>query len=623
MGIINLCFSISGNTLPVDVTGQQFCFSESFFDAGFEQQYQSGLKQIISFFYKNSTFPVSVSFSGGYLEWLARKHKEVLILLSEMTGRKQIEPLGGAYYYSLLPALLPMDRVGQIELMTTAVRQYIGKRPRGMRLPNNAWEASLIPSLKTCGMEFVLADKNLIPADKTPFLPYIIQDQGKNIYVLAEHTDISSDVSPEVYLSELQKQAAQYCGDADRPVVCQHLTVEQTCNLIQSGWLEELINTVTSALYATRFELTLPSRYVKATQHFQRAYIPAGVYVEQEHTVYNLYDYLLKSPDTYLLYAKMMYVSMLVNQSRNDKTRKKTAREQVWKGQAGTAYMPFLSRTITDIHQQYAYHYLLQAERTVREYINFFDSVTTFDYDSDGVREYICQFEQFNAYIQARGGSVFEFDVLAVARNYAMISPGHTGLFLDYLIEPDNNSRPDIFARQIYREAGFDSKRHEIKFYASGVIGEFNQSVMLKKNYCINSTGIQVQYILKNDSPFPLRQIFAVESNMMLPSVSSRMVKIEVIAGENKEPQSAGEATTGGTFSDVSLIRFSDNDVSFIFEMNENASFRYTDSDGHLSVIISWMVEIPPSLEIEKMISFSAIPRNYKKRISRKPKHTG
>ena len=46
--------------------------------------------------------------------------------------------------------------------------------------------------------------------------------------------------------------------------------------------------------------------------------------------------------------------------------------------------------------------------------------------------------------------------------------------------------------------------------------GEFSSDqlpVVLRKNYIASSSGIIVQYILKNDSPLPLKALFVVESN--------------------------------------------------------------------------------------------------------------
>ena len=69
----------------------------------------------------------------------------------------------------------------------------------------------------------------------------------------------------------------------------------------------------------------------------------------------------------------MMYISQMVNQSRGDKTRKNAAKHLLWQAQKGAAYCT-TGRDLT-IQRESAYHCLIQAERTVREYTNFYSSL--------------------------------------------------------------------------------------------------------------------------------------------------------------------------------------------------------------------------------------------------------
>jgi len=600
MSTINLCFQISINE-PQLLNDNEYDYTDSF--AEFDKQYECYLKKIINFLYLRPAIPFAIAFSGRIMEWISKNNKAFLVLLSEMASRKQIEIMGDAFYHTFLPALLPVDRVGQIELMTTRLRLYTGKRPRGMILPNNAWDASLITSLKTCFMEYLVVDSNFIPQDKTPFLPYIVQDQGKYIYVIGSQEELLTDCinnncSPEEFLVKLSDAVKDKCPDASRPIVYTSLTPKQMSSLIDSGWLENLDFVLQTPQFNSNFIWNLPTKYIKETQHFQRTYIPSGVYSNKDKKIFNLYDFFLQEPNTYILYAKMMYISKLVNQSRNDKNRKKTARELLWEAQNGVAYLPLVKKRIcSNLIKQNAYHCLIQVEKTVREYANFFESVTSFDYDADGIKEYICQFEPFNAYIQARGGSIFEFDVLSVAHNYADNQQGHTGLFLDYLMDFNNPQKNEIFTRQLYKEVSFDSKRHEIRLMATGCFGEMNQAVTLCKNYYITSNGIQIQYIIKNESPFLLKQIFSIESNILLTTTETDELKTEVISGELKELQVEDGESYTGEHKDVSLVRFSDKELSFVYELNENANLDFSTSDGKLASTLSWLVEIPPKRE--------------------------
>lgn len=621
MGAINICFLLNGFDDSVNLS--QALLSRQTGDfLELEHSYQSLYKQIAAFLYSQPGLPLSLSFPGGLVEWFAKYHKEYILLVSEMSGRKQVEFLGGAFHNPMLPALLPIDRVGQIEQFTTILRQYTGKRPRGMVLPNNAWDASLVSSLRACGMEYVIADEALIPEDRLRFLPCIVQEQGKNIFVLAENKVFvpSSDCVPGDYLARLADKVAASCAMAESPLVCFSFTAEQLCRLIASGWMSEFMEALSEKYNGWQFELNTPSKYIKSVHHFQRTYLSSGILVPETGKIQNIYDYLLNSSATYLLYSKMMYVSLLVNQSRGDKSRKNTTRDLVWQAQNATAYNGSQDDT-GDSRRLGAYRSLIQAERTVREYTDFFESVTTFDYDSDGIQEYICQFDCFNAYIQARGGCVFELDVMKTAHNYAGYTPDCMGLFLDYVSEDEAGIDSKAFSRQIYREVGFDGKRHEIKLLATGSLGDLCQPLILRKNYLVNSTGIQVQYIIKNDSPFPLRQFFSVRSSLSLDGTGNAALKAEVISGEQKDLFVATGNICDTAFSDVSLVRISNGDITFVFEMNENAAVLFRNNKhGYLETVISWYMDIPADREIEKTISFSVISkgtaRNHRKKAS-------
>ncbi|HNR81663.1 MAG TPA: hypothetical protein PKK37_04460, partial [Candidatus Pacearchaeota archaeon] len=51
-------------------------------------------------------------YSGIVLQWIEENHPEFILLLEEMSGRRQIELLGGGYYSPLFPILQLSDKVG-------------------------------------------------------------------------------------------------------------------------------------------------------------------------------------------------------------------------------------------------------------------------------------------------------------------------------------------------------------------------------------------------------------------------------------------------------------------------------------------------------------------------------
>lgn len=633
MGTIHLCLEVHCDYMGLYSRLDTSAGYQQALDAVFDSQYHQYYK-LLQHLYGNPSCRISLSISGRHLDWLARHHREFLLVLSELAGRRQVEILGGAYYNPLLPVILPVDRVGQIELFTTALRRHTGKRPRGMVVPNNAWDPGIVSSLKTCSMDFVMMDTRLIPRDESTFLPYIVQEQGKLLYVLGQDQRLlpfSGDgaiVPPREYLSLLEAQALAACPDAENPLVCYSLSLDQTNALLDSQWLQGLDAIVGRRQIRRAFQWTLPSRYIKDTQHFQRTYIPAGIMLpagsrpesqtpngrppgEGVPVALNPYDYLLRETATYRLYSKMMHISLLAGQSRGDKSRRRFVRDLLMEAQAGEGYQ-LASSESSRASQDHAYRSLLQAERAARECSGFSGSVTSYDYDADGLREYICQFQPFNAYIQRRGGSIFEFDVFQTSRNYA---GSGAGLFLDYFLDDCSSPRGTAFSRQLYRERSFDGKRRDIRLAAGGSVGRDGQPVELRKNYVVSPDGILVQYIIRNEGDQHLRQVFAVESHLQLEAAGTDNLDTELICGQQEELQVFHSWLPQDKGRDVSQVRFSDQELSFVFTLNEQATLRMAARDGSLAVSLCWQVDIPPQREVEKNISFTVMPRKTSERL--------
>jgi alpha-amylase len=125
--ILKLCFGSDCSFLP------------GLDSSVYEEQYQTIYKPLISSLYAQPELFFTLYLSGTLIDWMEQHHEEFFMILEEMVSRKQIEVLGGGYYSPLFPLIPPADRVGQTELLTTVLRKYFGKRPRGAWLTASAW----------------------------------------------------------------------------------------------------------------------------------------------------------------------------------------------------------------------------------------------------------------------------------------------------------------------------------------------------------------------------------------------------------------------------------------------------------------------------------------------------
>ena len=99
-----------------------------------DKNYQAVYKPIVKFLYSHPNFPFTFSFSGTQIQFFKKRKNELITIIRELVERKQVEVLGGGYYDPVLPLLYPVDRNGQIDMLSAEIRQTVGKRPRGISI---------------------------------------------------------------------------------------------------------------------------------------------------------------------------------------------------------------------------------------------------------------------------------------------------------------------------------------------------------------------------------------------------------------------------------------------------------------------------------------------------------
>lgn len=656
MKVLNICFYISGTSSVLSRHEE------------FEKKYQTIYKNIVSFMYEMPYSHLSLSFSGPVISWIDKEHAEFTQLLSKLIGRKQTELLGGGYYNPVFPLLFPQDRTGQIDLMTSELRKCVGKRPRGMTVFNSIWDNSMVPSLQTCGMEYVFLDSSLIPKEKQNYLPLLVAEQGKSVNVLPVSREFIPNmlIAPKEYLRNLFDTVNYLTKDdsynflTEERLVTIKIDETQFKKLYETKWLSKLF-TCASENFSDSIKITIPIEYLHRQQVRIPSYIPAGLqsdvakWAKRPYEETNIshsatptiFDFLLTYKRNKALYNRMLYISLLINQCKGDKVRKTAAREKLWISQSGEGYIcdpdgVFANNAV----RQHAYRNLTEAEKLVREACKagFTETVSSYDYNGDGFNEYICALKQYNACISPLGAQISELDIIHNTGNYAD-SPNRIkqfdkyddkyqrGLFIDHLFTLDeyadykkgNPAGNGIFSEVVFRQLDFDAHRHEIKLSGSGLFSPIHAQVSLIKKFVANSNGFTIQYILKNESPFDFKAVFVVESNYAqtdFSSVKANSYKVEVIANEEKSEIDAKDSSRSAKKISYAQITDTSNDISFIYEPNEHCDmvcmpiiFRRPSSSSDAPTIsgnafvtsLCWNVELEAGKEIEKTINYSIL----------------
>ena len=637
-----------------------------------EKSFQTVYKPLLKYLYSHPSFPMSFAFSGTQIQFFKKRKNELITILRELTDRKQVEILGGSYNDPLLPLLNSADRNGQIDLLTSEIRATFGKRPRGMTLFQDCWDSSLVNNIHTCGIEYVLLSSSIISENKRSFLPIFMSDLGKNVDIIPYYNDLipNEEMLPEEFIYNIEKAVLKVEKkdnhlqlDADRIIaVC--LNANQVAKLNESKWFEQLGKFIETNEEGRVKLSTLNAYRTNAVKIKLPSYIPVGIseevskitaiYSSEKNNKFpnTIYDFLYTFNASRKLYNRIMYISLLVNQYKTDKMRKKTAREKLWQAQNGMSLLcTSVEPQCNSAYRQLAYKYLTEAEKMLRGDGTFEESVTCFDYDNDGIDEYVCRMEQYFAYISLAGGSVSELDIMKNSCNYAdnlmrkfefdgCDDNYDRGLFIDHLFtdtqlelyvrgEPAGDG---VFSRIQYSQLKYSQKHHEVQLCARAIWKPTGQTVYLRKKYVINSTGMYVQYIIRNESEKPLHAKFAVESNIAdISFITTGKQGFSIETVDNGEvcmidlEKSTEALNKKGKLNNVQIVRVSDqsNGISFVFEPNEKCSYCFNPIkykrpgfDGtKISPVnltyessIYWDINIEPGRETEKSINFTIIP---------------
>lgn len=640
----------------------------------FECVFQKYLKPVAVFLYSHQKFCLSFNFNGPLLQFLHKKHPEFIKILQELTARKQIEVLGNGYYNPVFPLLFPTDQTGQIDLYSSEVRQAFGKRPRGMNLCASSWDSSLLSVFDSCSMEYVLLDEIIIPPEKNVFIPLFMSDKGKYIDILPVMNSLKPDmsVSPQSFVKTVKTQIEHAVKKSSIPSVEQltsntgihiQFTPWEFNHLLNSLWFDSFLDLLDEETCCVT-----SGSYIKICTERVPVYVSAGIGREvcqwalKPYKAMNvsgrfptIHDFLQLYPQSHALYDRMLYLSLLVNQCHGDKIRKKAAREKMWEAQNGAGFVcTSTGAFVNSTYRQKAYKCLSEAEKILRQCNDFKESLVSFDYNCDGLKEYVCRMQNYFAVASLKGGVIRELDIMQNSGNYAdnlsriaefegVNDEYERGLFVDRLFTENEfndylQNKPcgsGIFSKKLYSEVKVSGSHKEVLLSASAMFKN-RQKISLRKKILAFSSGLMIQYILKNESESPLKAVFAVESSFAQTNFDAsdfNAFKLEIISdGQKKEidtKSSSLQMNESGKISDVEGFQLTDTDnsISFMFMPNESCGLSFTPivfrrpdyftgdsvpASMTFSNAMHWDVNLEPGMEMEKTINFSIFNQHKK-----------
>ena len=186
----------------------------------------------------------------------------------------------------------------------------------------------------------------------------------------------------------------------------------------------------------------------------------------------------------------------------------------------------------------------------------------------------------------------------------------------------------------MYTETKCAPQHKELEILAKSVFGN-KQPVSLRKRYIATSSGMMIQYILKNESAAPLNAKFAVETSLAhihFKTQDFEPYNLEIVVNGEKQniatTSSSADLMQTGFYSNAEcfLLTDSNNSISFLFEPNEPCNlsfvpivFKRPNSNGEINPAsmsfastLFWDVNLPAGMEMEKTINFSFFSKRKK-----------
>lgn len=536
----------------------------------FEETYQVCWRPWLSTLYRFPEISSALHYSGIVLEWLQAHHPEFIMLLEEMSSRKQIEVIGGGYFAPIMPIIPTPDRVGQLEFLSTLIRKLLGRRPRGVWPHEFAWEPSLVSTYNACGFDFTFLPSTLFrKSGLDPAQVVMTEDQGKNLCVFP----VIDPPDPRTGLPNLGDILVRHFKDNEGSSIGVLILSDALLTDMWRASAFESPDVFYEAMFASLhkasddFETVLPMRWMKNMAAPSRGYFPCSCssriaaacsvspnkeWKSDEPLLMTPRRLLLQYPESQALYAKMQFVRILVGQLRGDKSRKKSAQEEIWRAQCGDAYWKGAGGGILALPiRSAAWSALIEAERSARQKGSFVPGIIRADIDLDGEKEILFQGVNYNAHVRLDEATLAEFDSFKSLTNYVNAMDGDTRrdrleCFVDRLCESSSfSSRGSGRGHSDYAllDGGKPSMTASFKGRVSGLGAKKELSVTVGKIYSFRRENLGLSWILSNETDAPARFRFVTELNLTAGKsshdITLRCGEDLSVGGENLEISSA------------------------------------------------------------------------------------
>ncbi|MEM9413495.1 MAG: alpha-amylase/4-alpha-glucanotransferase domain-containing protein, partial [Planctomycetota bacterium] len=434
------------------------------FDGVFEAAYQDSYLPFLEVFEPYEHLKISLHTSGPLATWLSHKHPEYVSRVSELVAHGRIEIVGGAFYEPILAMIPSCDRRGQITSFTSWLQNNWGGKVAGMWMPERVWESEFTSDLAESNIAYTVLDDfhfrraGIRQEDLTGY--FVTENEGHILRIFPGSEKLR-------YLLPFQEpgETIDYCREIADTTPGSVLVFgddgekfgtwpDTKAHVYESGWLRRFFDaltenrdwlsttTLSDAVSNTisRGKIFLPDASYREMTEWA---MPVGHQLEYEDLTHEFEqdprwdkvqnyvaggywrNFKTKYPESNEMYSRMMYVSRLLNEARDNGANEQVLSQaqdylyqgqcncSYWHGAFGGIYLPHLRNAV--------YQNLIFADNLLEQNNRSSDSwvdCTRGDYDFDGSNEIRLANDKLVAWMAPKqGGMLYELDVRELGHN--------------------------------------------------------------------------------------------------------------------------------------------------------------------------------------------------------------
>lgn len=430
------------------------------FDYVIEEAYQKSYLPFIEAIEEFPNIHISFHYSGCLLEWLEKHHVDYIDRIKKLVERGNVEIISGGFYEPILTVLPESDKIAQIQMLNSYIKEKFNYTPHGLWLTERVWEPHLAKAISEAGIDYVTVDDyhflstGIQESDLTGY--FITEEQGKAVsifpinqnlrylipfddpqktidYLLAFATEDSNNI---IVMADDGEKFGVWPGTYE--TVFEKNWLRDFFTLLESN--KERIKTKTfkecfeshlpkgriylpSASYFEMSEWSLPAeageKFGDLIQKFKnqgtldyiKPFIKGGVWR----------NFLFKYDESNWMHKKYIYLSNRYNKlqkeinSKEGKGKLERARQNLWRGSCNCAYWHGIFGGLYLPHLRHAiYKELLKSEKLLNELDNRGNfQVEILDIDIDGGKEIIVENQNlYLAFAPHKGAILQELSLL-------------------------------------------------------------------------------------------------------------------------------------------------------------------------------------------------------------------